>query len=51
MLMFGEYQSTMIFFVKDQSKWSIAKKQILSFRMHSQLINMNLQEGMVIKHI
>jgi hypothetical protein len=38
-------------FVKGQSKWSIPQKQKLSFRMHSQLININLQESMVIKHI
>lgn len=47
--MFGEYQSIMIFFMKGQSKWLIAKKIRLSFGMHPNLINMDLQEGIVIK--
>jgi hypothetical protein len=38
------------FFVNNQSKWLIIKNK-LSFGMHAQLINMNLQEGMVIKDV
>jgi hypothetical protein len=49
MLMFGEYQSIMIFF-KGQSKWHITKKK-LNFGMCLLLINIELQEGMVIKGI
>jgi hypothetical protein len=48
--MFGEYQNIMIFFVKDQSKWPIAKK-LKSFKVHPQLIIMDFQESMVIKGI
>jgi hypothetical protein len=37
--------------VKGQLEWLIAKKIKLSFGMHPQLTNMDLQEGMVIKDI
>jgi hypothetical protein len=47
MLLFRRFQS-IIFFVKGQSKWPIAEIK-LSFEMYTQLINMNLDKGMVIK--
>jgi len=49
-----EYQSIMIFLWRANQSGPLQKKkknQKLNCRMHSQLINMNLQEGMVIKHI
>jgi hypothetical protein len=49
MLMFRRYQS-IIFFVKGQTKWPIAEIKS-SFEMHTQLINMNFDKGMVIKNI
>jgi hypothetical protein len=42
--MFGEYQN-IIFFVKGKSKWLVAKKIKLSFKMHP------LQVNMVSKHL
>jgi hypothetical protein len=39
------------FFVNDQLEGPIAKKIKLSFGMHPQLTNMDLQEGMVIKDV
>jgi hypothetical protein len=44
--MFGEYQSIMIF-CQGLIKMAHSKKIKLSFGMHPQLINMDLQEGMV----
>ncbi len=37
--------------LKGQSKWPIAKINKFSFGMHTQLINMQLEEGMIIKGI
>jgi hypothetical protein len=40
------------FFKKDQSKWlTKIKNKKLKLGMHPQLINMDLQEGMLIKNI
>jgi hypothetical protein len=42
------------FFCEGQSKWPIAKKKLkkkLNFGMHSQLIYMGLEEGMITKDI
>ncbi len=50
MLMFWEYQSIMIF-LNGQSKWPMTNKIKLSIGMHPQLINIDLQEGMVIEGI
>jgi hypothetical protein len=51
MLKFEEYQSIMIFLVKGAIKVAHCKKIKLTFGMHSQLINMDLQEGIIIKGI
>jgi hypothetical protein len=50
MLMFGEYQSIMIFY-EGSLKMAHCKKIKLSFRIHAQLINMDLQESMIINDI
>jgi hypothetical protein len=48
MLIFGEYQSIMIF-CEEPIKLAHREKEKSSFGMHSQLINMNLQKDMVIR--
>jgi hypothetical protein len=50
MLMFGEDQSIMIFY-EGSLKMTHCKKIKLSFRVHTQLVNMDLQESMVINNI
>jgi hypothetical protein len=50
MVMFGEYQSIMIFY-EGSLKMAHCKKIKLSFRIHAQLINMDLQESMIINDI
>jgi hypothetical protein len=51
MLMFGEYQNIMVS-CEGPIKWAhCQKKGGGGFRMHSQLINMDLHEGMIIKNI
>jgi hypothetical protein len=50
MLMFVEYQSIMIFLQRANQSGPLQKIKI-KLRMHSQLINMDLQEGMVINSI
>jgi hypothetical protein len=50
MLMFGEWQNIMIFLWRANESGQLERKK-LSFGMHPQLINMDLQEGMVTKSI
>jgi hypothetical protein len=45
--MFGEYRSIMIFY-EGSLTMAHCKKIKLSFRIHAQLINMDLQESMII---
>jgi hypothetical protein len=49
--MFGAYQNTMILCEGSNQGGPLQKKKKKSFEMHSQLINMDLQEGMVTKDI
>jgi hypothetical protein len=46
--MFGEYQSFMIF-CEGPTKMAHCKQKKLSFEMHPQLINMDLQESMILR--